>query len=94
MDNSIHQLEKFSVWKRQFGIRSLGGNKMFTKGSNNDRTYSRRASTGIQTGKFASLVSLVKKLDGEPRSSIRTEDLEKAIRYTRPVDMGTIIRHR
>ena len=94
MDNSIHLPSKFSEWKRQFGFRFLGGNNMFTKGSLNAITYTRYLQAGMQTGRFARLVSLFKRQDKRPTSFIQTEQLEKIIRYTRPVDMGTLIRYR
>jgi hypothetical protein len=94
MDKSIHLTSKFSSWKHLFNIRMSGGNKMFTKGSHNDTTYSRRALAGQQTSRFANLVSRFKKLEAWSSSSTHAERLEKAIRYTRPVDMGTLIRYR
>jgi hypothetical protein len=94
MENSIHQFSKFSILKRQFGIRLSGGKDMFTKGFTKEIKSTRRNGAGQQTSKFASLVSLIKKLDDRSPSSVHPEHLEKAIRYTRPVDMGTIIRSR
>jgi hypothetical protein len=94
MDNSIHLLSKFSVWKRQFGLRSLGDNEMFTKTNHKDTTFSHRTRVGQQTSRFANLVSLIKNPNKRTSSSIRMENLEKEIRYTRPVDIGTLNRSR
>lgn len=87
MDNSIHFKTKLSSWTSQFGFRFFGGNKMRTIGYTNSSINTR------QTSKFAALVSFLKKLDDQPRSSTQSERLERS-RYQRTtVDIGPMIRN-
>jgi hypothetical protein len=88
MDNSIHFKTKLSSWTSQFGFSFFGGSKMRTNGTTNSSTNTR------QTSKFAALVSFLKKLDDQPRSSTQSERLERS-RYQRTtVDIGPMIRNR
>jgi hypothetical protein len=92
MDNSIHLPSKFSVRIQQFGVRVLGGNNMYKKVSNKNMSHARLNHGKQQTTKLASLFSMIKGFDDQPRSLTHREGLEKAIRYT--ADMGTINRYR
>jgi hypothetical protein len=88
MDNSIHFKTKFSSWTSQFGFRFFGGNKMGAI------SYTNSSETNRQRCKFAALVSFLKKLDDQPRSTTQSERLERS-RYQRTtVDIGPMIRNR
>jgi hypothetical protein len=88
MDNSIHFKSKFSSWTSQFGFHFFGDSKMRTISTTNSSTNTRH------TSKFAALVTFLKKLDDQPRSSTPSERLERS-RYQRTtVDSGPMIRNR
>jgi hypothetical protein len=88
MDNSIHFKSKFSSWTSQFGFRFFGGSKMRTISTTNSSANTR------QTSKFAALVSFLKKLDDQPRSSTPSERLERSRHQRTTVDSGPMIRNR
>jgi hypothetical protein len=94
MNNSIHLPSKFSLRKREFGIRLLGGTIMYTKGYNQDFNPTRQPRMVRKSGRLAGLVSLIKRLDDRSHASIYKEGLQKANHHTLPVDMRTNYRYR